>query len=84
MTVILNNRLVVFIKLKFYCKTWTKKGWEELDVNEKTKEGPRSLGLKDGSMIAFRFSSGEGKGKGKQPASQKFHVEFSSYDDNYD
>lgn len=38
-------------------------------------ESPRSLGLKDGSMLAFTFA--------KEGEDVEFKVEWSSYDDAY-
>jgi len=53
------------------------KGWTELDTTTGgLKECPRSLGLKDGAIIAFAFLDGF-----EQP---NFNVEWSSYEDNFD
>lgn len=63
-----------------------KKGWNELDAgNRDITQSPKSLGLKDGDMVAFTFMGGEGKGKEKERklGESAFEVEFSSYDDNY-
>jgi len=48
------------------------KGWTELDTGAQggLKETPRSLGLKDGGMVAFAFDGDEDK-------RTEFHVEFS-------
>lgn len=54
------------------------KGWVEITTDGGVKESPKSLGLKDGCMIAFTFVEGE---QGEDPA--EFHVEFSSYEDQY-
>lgn len=54
------------------------KGWVEIATDWNIKESPKSLGLKDGSMIAFTFIEGE---EGEETA--EFHVEFSSYEDQY-
>ena len=54
------------------------KGWVEITTDGSIKESPKSLGLKDGSMIAFAFIEGEG---GEETV--EFHVEFSSYEDQY-
>ena len=56
------------------------KGWTELDtVGEGIKECPKSLGLKDGSVIAFAFVNGEQN----QEKEGEFEVEWSSYEDHY-
>lgn len=53
------------------------KGWTELDTTSGgLKECPKSLGLKDGAVIAFAFLDGF-----EEP---KFEVEWSSYEDNFD
>jgi hypothetical protein len=54
------------------------KGWVEITTDGGLKESPRSLGLKDGCMIAFTFIEGE---QGDETV--EFHVEFSSYEDQY-
>jgi hypothetical protein len=69
----------------------TTKGWHELDTGKGSiTQNPKSLGLKDGDMVAFAFMEIEGKGKGKEGEEKErklgespFDVEFSSYDDNY-
>lgn len=53
------------------------KGWTELDTTTGgLKECPKSLGLKDGAIIAFAFLDGF-----EEP---RFNVEWSSYEDNFD
>jgi hypothetical protein len=54
------------------------KGWVEITTDGGLKESPKSLGLKDGSMIAFTFVNGE---QGDEPL--EFHVQFSSYEEQY-
>ena len=55
------------------------KGWTELATNPgDIRESPRSLGLKDGALIAFAFIEGEGKNVGLE-----FKVEWSSYEAEY-
>jgi hypothetical protein len=57
------------------------KGWTELDTNAGgLKESPKSLGLKDGAIVAFAFLP-EGD-VGEKEA--EFVVEWSSYEENYD
>jgi hypothetical protein len=52
------------------------KGWTEINTSGGgIKESPRSLGLKDGSVLAFAFTNAEGTGE--------FKVEWSSYDEAY-
>jgi hypothetical protein len=55
-----------------------------------SKASPKALGLKDGSVLAFRFREGdeedgdegdEGETEGEK--GEKFWVEWSSYDDAY-
>jgi hypothetical protein len=48
------------------------KGWEELDTGG-LSQTPESLGLKDGGIVAFAFSSG-GENRDAKP---EFVVEFS-------
>jgi hypothetical protein len=56
------------------------KGWEEIiSSGSSTKDTPKSLGLKDGSVLAFAFREGEGEGDGEA----EFSVEWSSYDEQY-
>lgn len=43
------------------------------------KECPKSLGLKDGAVVAFAFLE-----KGDEFAEPVFRVEWSSYEDNYE
>lgn len=54
------------------------KGWVEITTDGGIKESPKSLGLKDGCMIAFAFVEGE---QGDETV--EFHVEFSSYEEQY-
>jgi len=54
------------------------KGWVEITTEGGIKESPKSLGLKDGSMIAFAFIEGK---QGEETV--EFNVEFSSYEDQY-
>lgn len=54
------------------------KGWVEITTDGGVKDTPKSLGLKDNCMIAFAFIEGD---QGEEPV--EFHVEFSSYDDQY-
>lgn len=54
------------------------KGWVEISTDSGIKESPKSLGLKDCSMIAFAFIEGE---QGDETV--EFHVEFSSYEEQY-
>jgi len=64
-----------------------KKGWDEIETGGNITQSPKSLGLRDGDMVAFAFLGREGKGKEKEKEMQlgesPFWVEFSSYDDNY-
>lgn len=53
------------------------KGWTELEVNGVTKDNPKTLGLKDGGVLAFAFSDETDE----DPA--EFNVEWSSYDEQY-
>lgn len=49
------------------------KGWDELDIRAGgIKETPKSLGLKDGSKIAFAFTDGEED----KAAKELFYVEY--------
>ncbi len=57
---------------------WTK-GWTELDTDDSgTKESPKSLGIKDGGMVAFAFNA-------EIPADRDeddlFNVEFSNVEE---
>jgi hypothetical protein len=55
-------------------------GWTEMDTNVgDIKESPKSLGLKDGAVIAFAFIEEEEDGKAKL----EFVVEWSSYEAEY-
>ncbi|KAH7319438.1 hypothetical protein BKA65DRAFT_465368 [Rhexocercosporidium sp. MPI-PUGE-AT-0058] len=55
------------------------KGWDELAVSAAgLKESPKSLGLKDGAMIAFAFADSE-----HWTNNGEFHVEFSNVDELY-
>jgi len=54
------------------------KGWTELATRAGgIKETPKSLGLKDGGLLAFAFVGGKGEGD------YDFAVEWSSYDEQY-
>jgi hypothetical protein len=56
------------------------KGWREIDTTSgDLKECPKSLGLKDGAVIAFAFL--ESDDEFGEPV---FEVEWSSYEDNFD
>ncbi len=51
------------------------KGWDELDTGGAgIKESPGSLGLKDGSQVAFAFVDENDEDK---EAKDLFHVEYS-------
>lgn len=54
------------------------KGWVEMGTVGSTKDCPKSLGLKDNSVIAFAFIEGD---EGEEKV--QFHVEWSSYEDQY-
>jgi hypothetical protein len=57
-----------------------RKGWTELDVTSGgLKECPKTLGLKDGAIIAFAFLE-----KDEEFGEPVFDVEWSSYEDNFD
>ncbi|KAM3086164.1 hypothetical protein ACMFMG_000300 [Clarireedia jacksonii] len=53
------------------------KGWTELHVG--VGDTPSSMGLKDGSLVAFRFDSEDDEGEG----SGEFEVKFPSYAEEY-
>ncbi|KAG9232943.1 hypothetical protein BJ875DRAFT_442700 [Amylocarpus encephaloides] len=54
------------------------RGWTELDIGiSDEKDCPKSMELKDGSMVAFTFSSGNDDGK------LEFNVEFSNVEELY-
>lgn len=56
------------------------KGWTELATSGGgIKESPKSLGLKDGSVVAFAFVNGEDRAEKEG----EFIVEWSSYEDQY-
>ena len=56
------------------------KGWTELATGGGgIKESPKSLGLKDGSVVAFAFVNGERDDE----TGAEFVVEWSSYEDQY-
>jgi hypothetical protein len=54
------------------------KGWVELGAGGKVKQTPKSLGLKDGSVVAFTFVPAE-----REDETVEFNVEWSSYDEQY-
>jgi hypothetical protein len=54
------------------------KGWVEITTDGGIKESPKSLGLKDGSVVAFAFIDGDEGGE-----SMEFNVEWSSYEEQY-
>lgn len=55
------------------------KGWAEFDTTSDAgnKESPKSLGLKDGGMVAFTFVNGD------DPGPPEFNVEFCNVDELY-
>jgi len=55
------------------------KGWSEIDTSggAAMRESPKSLGLKDGSVVAFAFVGED------QEETPEFHVEFSNVDELY-
>jgi hypothetical protein len=65
------------------------KGWEELKLSVGgwgMKDSPKSLGLRDGSLIAFRFRNEEEDEDGNEvdgAEEDRFEVAWSSYDENY-
>ncbi|CAG8952875.1 hypothetical protein HYFRA_00007589 [Hymenoscyphus fraxineus] len=54
------------------------KGWSELDTGNGLKETPKSLGVKDGSMIAFVFVP-----EGEEDSEPEFKVEFCNLEELY-
>jgi hypothetical protein len=56
------------------------KGWVEITTDGGAKESPKSLGLKDGSVIAFAFVEGA-RDEGAEGV--EFNVEWSNYEDQY-
>ena len=55
------------------------KGWQELATGGPgIKETPKSLGLKDGSILAFSFIP-----EGDDDEAVEFEVEWSSYEEQY-
>jgi hypothetical protein len=63
------------------------KGWEALELSDskgKTKDSPKSKGLKDGGVLGFRFrSEDEDEDEDEKGDGEDFVVEWPSYDDNY-
>ena len=56
------------------------KGWSELDTDAGggIKESPKSMGLKDGSMLAFAFVPAT-----DEEMQPEFYVEFSNVEELY-
>lgn len=56
------------------------KGWQELDtISGGLRECAKSLGLKDGAVVAFALLE-----KGEEFVEPVFRVEWSSYEDNFE
>jgi len=61
------------------------KGWQELELNDGDKgpkDTPKGQGLKDGTVVAFRFR-GEDEDESMDDV-EKFDVEFPPFDDPYE